>query len=185
MKTRMTPEARAALESAGFSRREFLTNSGALIVTFSLVDLAGTAGTSAAQIDTGAGSNLLDAWIAIGADGTVTAYTGKCDLGQGLFTAQTQLIAEELSVPISRVTLVECDTATTPDQGVTSGQQSHPTNFNHGNLALAGATAREALVKAASERLGVPADQLVAKDGTVSVKAYPSKAVTYGDLIGG
>ena len=68
---------------------------------------------------------------------------------------------------------------------MTSGQQSHPANFNHGNLALAGATAREALVKAASERLGVPADELVAKDGTIAVKADPSKSVTYGDLIGG
>jgi CO/xanthine dehydrogenase Mo-binding subunit len=185
MKTRMTTEARAALESAGFSRREFLTNSGALIVTFSLADLTGTLGTAAAQPRRGAVSRLLDSWIALGADGTVTAYTGKCELGQGLFTAQTQLIAEELSLPVSRVKLVECDTAVTPDQGVTSGQQSHPTNFNHDNLALAGATAREALVKAASERLGVPADQLVAKDGTIAVKADPSRSVTYGDLIGG
>ena len=47
MKTSMTPDARAALESAGYSRREFLASSGALIVTFSLADLAGTPGTSA------------------------------------------------------------------------------------------------------------------------------------------
>ena len=40
-------------------------------------------------------------------------------------------------------------------------------------------------MKAASERLGVPADELVAKDGTIAVKADPSKSVTYGDLIGG
>jgi CO/xanthine dehydrogenase Mo-binding subunit len=185
MNTRMTPEARAALESAGLSRREFLAGSGALIVAFSLADLAGTSAAPAAQIDTGAGSNLLDAWIAIGADGTVTAYTGKCDFGQGMFTAQTQLIAEELCVPVSRVKLVECDTAATPDQGVTSGQQSTPANFNHANLGLAGATAREALVKAASDRLGVPAGELVATNGTVAVKADPSRSVTYGDLIGG
>ena len=44
------------------------------------------------------------------ADGSVTAYTGKCELGQGLFTAQVQLIAEELVVPMNRVTLVQCDT---------------------------------------------------------------------------
>ncbi len=185
MKSRMTSEARAALESAGVSRREFLTNSGALIVTFSLADLTGTLGTAAPQRPGGAARNLLDSWIAVNADGTVTAYTGKCELGQGLFTAQTQLIAEELSLPVNRVKLVECDTAVTPDQGVTSGQQSHPTNFNHDNLALAGATAREALVRAASERLGVPADQLVAKDGTIAVKTDPSQSVTYGDLIGG
>ena len=42
----------------------------------------------------------LDSWIAVGADGTVTAYTGKCDFGQGMFTVQTQLVAEELCVPI-------------------------------------------------------------------------------------
>jgi len=185
MKTSMTPDARAALESAGYSRREFLASSGALIVTFSLADLAGTPGTAAAQQGGRTAASLLDSWIAIGADGTVTAYTGKCDIGQGMFTAQTQLIAEELSLPVNRVTLVACDTAVTPDQGVTSGQQSHPANFNHSNLALAGATAREALVKAASERLGVPADQLVAREGAIVVQADPSKSVTYGDLIGG
>ena len=96
----------------------------------------------------------LDSWIAIAEDGRVTAYTGKCELGQGLYTAQTQLIAEELVVPLDRVTLVQCDTDRTPDQGTTSGAQSHPANFNRANLALAAATAREALVRLASERLG-------------------------------
>ena len=88
-----------------------------------------------------AGSSQLDAWIAIAADGNVTAYTGKCELGHGLYTAQMQLIAEELAVPFNRVMLIQCDTALTPDQGTTSGAQSHPTNFNQGNLALAGAVA--------------------------------------------
>ena len=111
----------------------------------------------------------LDSWIAIAADGRVIAYTGKCELGQGLYTAQTQLVAEELSVPLSRVTLIPCDTALTPDQGTTSGAQSHPTNFRNANLALAGATAREALVQLAATRLGVPVDQLTVSDGVVSV----------------
>lgn len=185
MKPRMTPDAGAALESAGFSRREFLANSGALIVTFTLADLAGIPVAAVAQDRGRTAGTLLDSWIAIDADGSVTAYTGKCDIGQGMFTVQTQLIAEELSVPLSRVRLIECDTATTPDQGVTSGQQSHPANFNHANLALAGATAREALVKAASERFRVPVDQLVARDGAVFVTTDTSKSVSYGDLIGG
>lgn len=185
MKTRLTPDAGAALEAAGFSRREFLANSGALIVTFTLADFMGGPGLAIGQEAGRAGAGLVDSWIAIGADGQVTAYTGKCDLGQGMFTVQTQLIAEELCVPLSRVKLVECDTAATPDQGVTSGQQSHPANFNHANLALAGATAREALLEAASERLGLPVDQLVARDGVISVKANASRSVTYGDLVGG
>ena len=106
------------------------------------------AGRRPAQGINGTPGTELDSWIAIAADGRVTAYTGKCEFGQGLFTAQTQLIAEELSVPLDRVTLIQCDTQLTPDQGTTSGAQSHPANFNKANLALAGATAREALVAA-------------------------------------
>jgi CO/xanthine dehydrogenase Mo-binding subunit len=75
-------------------------------------------------------------------DGRVTACTGKCDFGQGIFTAQVQLVAEELDVPIARVTLIECDTAVTPDQGTTSGSQSTPVNLNTENLALAAARAQ-------------------------------------------
>ena len=53
--------------------------------------------------------------------------------------------------------LIQCDTAVCPDQGTTSGSQSTPTNFNERNLAQAAATAREALLRLASARLGVPA----------------------------
>ena len=73
-------------------------------------------------------------------------------------------------MPFNRVTLIQCDTALTPDQGTTSGAQSHPTNFNQGNLALAGATAREALLQRAATRLGVPVDQLAISDGVISVQ---------------
>ncbi len=184
----LSGDARSALESAGLSRRGFLKRSGALMVTFSTAGLAGSlgsAGRAAAQFLDGPGSNLLDAWIAVAADGRVTAYTGKCELGQGLYTAQTQLIAEELAVSIDHVTLMQCDTAVTPDQGTTSGAQSHPANFNHRNLALAAATAREALVQLASERLGVPRDQLVAVDGAVRLRSDSSRRVGYGEIIGG
>ncbi len=133
----------------------------------------------------GTGSNALDSWLGIAADGSVTVYTGKCELGTGLYTAQVQLIAEELSVPLNRVKLIQCDTALTPDQGTTSGAQSHPTNFNQANLAQACATAREALTQLASTRFAVSADRLDVKDGVVSVKANASQRVTYGELIGG
>jgi CO/xanthine dehydrogenase Mo-binding subunit len=132
-----------------------------------------------------AADGQLDSWIAIGTDGTVTAYTGKCELGQGMQTAQIQLIAEELCVPVGRVRLVQCDTAATPDQGTTSGSQSHPTNFNERSLAQAGATARETLIQLAAARLGVPAPQLSATNGAIIMKIDPSKKIAYGDLIGG
>src|SRR4029079_5193463 len=122
----------------------------------------------------------LDSWIAVNADGTVTGYTGKCELGQGMLTAQTQLVAEELSVPIERVHIVQCDTETTPDQGTTSGSHSTPPNFNEENLALAAATAREALLGLASTRLGAPVDRLTVGGGSISVAGDQSKRVTYG-----
>jgi len=171
------------------SRRNFLKGSGSLIVTFSMAELAtrlaGPGGSAAAQRLDGASSNQLDAWLAIAADGSVTAYTGKCELGHGLYTAQTQLVAEELCVPFEQVKLLQCDTALTPDQGTTSGAQSHPTNFNTGALALAAATAREALMQQAAIRLGLPVDQLSVKDGVISSKSDPSRKASYGELIGG
>ena len=175
----MTP--RAALD-----RREFLKRSGALIVSFSAVGgEAASRATESAQGMNGPGTAQLDSWIAVAADGRVTAYTGKCELGQGLYTVQTQLIAEELAVPLDRVTLIQCDTASTPDQGTTSGAQSHHANFNRSNLALAAATAREGLIRLASARLGAPTDRLAAREGAIAVADDPTRRVSYSDLIGG
>src|SRR5437660_1983082 len=180
-------DAAAALGRAGFSRRSFLVGTGALVVSFSMKGALQTAVAQGPFEGGTAGSpplSQLDSWIAIAADGGVTTYTGKAELGQGISTAQIQLVAEELCVPFERVKLIYCDTAQTPDQGITSGSQSHPTNFNQKNLAQAAATAREALLKLASKRLGFSADQLVAKDGVISAKIDPSKKVGYGDLVG-
>ena len=173
--------------TAEHSRREFLKSSGALVVSFAIggrfacAQGRGRGGAAASQLD----SRQLDSWIGVAADGSVAAYTGKCELGQGLHTSQLQLIAEELAVPFERVKLTMCDTSVCPDQGTTSGSQSHPANFNHSNLALACATAREALVALAATRLGVAADQLAAADGVVSARGDASKRVTYGELVGG
>ena len=185
MSASVTPDARAALRAAGFTRRTFLKGSGVLIVSFGAANVSNTLEAMLAQGFNGQGSDRLDSWIAIGADQRVTAYTGKAELGQGLYTAQTQLIAEELSVPVDRVTLVQCDTGATPDQGTTSGSQSHPANFNQSNLALAAATAREALFQMASARLGLSVEGLTVTDGMISVKADPSRKVSYGELVGG
>jgi nicotinate dehydrogenase subunit B len=181
-----TRDAQAALDQTGLvsNRRDFLKATGALIVGFSLANTE----TLNAQERAAAGSppaGQVDSWIAIAADGRVIGYTGKEELGQGIVTAQVQLVAEELAVPVEHVTLIYCDTSMTPDQGVTSGSQSHLANFNHENLAQAGATAREALLQMASQKLGVSVDQLTAWDSVISVKNDASKKVTYGEIIGG
>jgi nicotinate dehydrogenase subunit B len=156
------------------NRRDFLKASGGLIVSFSLRAQGPLQGSTPL--------NQLDSWIAIAADGSITAYSGKEELGQGISTAQQQLVAEELSVPFNRVKLIYCDTALTPDQAHTSGSQSHPTNFNSDNLAQAGATAREALFRMASQKFGVPFEQLTASDGVIT---GAGKRVTYGQLVEG
>jgi nicotinate dehydrogenase subunit B len=118
----------------------------------------------------------------VASDGTVTAHTGKCDFGQGMFTAQTQLVAEELCVRLDRVKLIQCDTSVCPDEGTTSGSQSTPTNFNSKNLAQAAATAREALLAIAAKQWGESVDELTASEGVIAAKN--GRRVRYEELIG-
>ena len=166
------------------SRRDFLKGIGALIVSFSSAPAGTALGFGQESMDTRP-SHIdpaqLDSWLALSADGKVTAFTGKCDFGQGMFTAQTQLVAEELCVALGRVTLVQCDTDHTPDQGHTSGSQSTPSNFNTENLALAAATAREALLAMAAERFAVPVSTLSITDGLITDPK--GRRVRYEDLI--
>ncbi len=182
MSLNLTASARRALDDSFCSRRDFLRGTGALIVGFAATRLAPALGVAPSTAI--AQATPLDSWLSIDADGFVTALTGKCELGQGMFTAQTQLVAEELRVPVNRVRLVQCDTARTPDQGTTSGSQSHPTNFNERNLALAAATARETLVQLAAAGMGVAADRLEPENGAVMVRGEPSRRIGYGELIG-
>ncbi len=169
-----------------FSRRHFLKASGALMVSFSAATWPDPRCFAQGPFDTHPSSidpDKLDSWLAIASDGWVTAYSGKCDLGQGMYTAQAQVVAEELCVPLAQVRLIQCDTSITPDQGTTSGSQSTPTNFNARNLAQAAATAREALIGMAAKKWSVTADQLGAEDGAVVAK--DGRRLRYGDLIGG
>ena len=167
------------------SRRDFLQSCGALIVSFSAgswsvlsLEGQGQFATHPSHID----PKKLDSWLAVRADGTITAYTGKCDFGQGIFTAQSQLVAEELCVSIGRVKLIQCDTSVCPDQGTTSGSQSTPTNFNSENLALAAATAREALLSLAAVKLAEPLQHLKVADGIIT--GNMGRHVRYEELIG-
>lgn len=168
------------------SRRDFLKSSGVLIVSFSAASIMEPFAAAQGPFDTHLSHvdpTKLDSWLAVASDGTVTAYTGKSDLGQGMFTVQTQLVAEELCVALDRVKLIQCDTSITPDQGTTSGSQSTPTNFNTRNLAQAAATAREALLAMATDKLAAPADKLTVENGVVS--AANGRAISYAELVGG
>src|SRR4030095_2923707 len=97
------------------------------------------------------GNRMLDAWIRINADGSATVFTGKVELGQGIVTALTQVAAEELDLPLARVTIVSGDPGRTPNEGFTAGSQSVE---NSGTaLRLAAAEVRAILLELASARL--------------------------------
>jgi CO/xanthine dehydrogenase Mo-binding subunit len=174
----------------GVTRRDFLKAGGALIVSISLPGCAWmNAGSETplpaagaawpAKVDPAA----LDSWLRIAADGTVTASVGKIEAGMGIGTAFAQIVAEELDVPLERVTIVMGDTATTVDQRGTGSSNG----ITDGGAALrrAGAEGRAALLALAAARLEVPAEALRVRDGVVFVAADPSKRVSYDELIGG
>ncbi len=172
------------------SRRDFLKGTGILIVSFSLPLRFQRA---FAQSGTPTGTDTktvalddVDAFLAIDPSGSVTLYSGKVDLGTGVGTALTQIVAEELDVPLSRVQVVEGDTALTPAQGKTWGSLS----IQNGGVQIrqAAATARRALLQEAAKRLGVPAEDLIVERGTEqgTVRSRTGgKQITYGELIGG
>ena len=167
------------------SRRFFLKSAGALVVGFSMSGRRLLRADDQTPTTRNTDPAQVDSWIVIAADETVTGYVGKCDFGQGFRTVQHQLIAEELSVPYARVKLIICDTAMTPDQGVSSGSQGHPTQFGSSGLRQALATARDALFQMAASQLGVSADQLTVTNGVISLMSDPSQTRSYGQLVAG
>ena len=163
-----------------FSRRDFLKTTGALVVTFPLAHpLVEAAEKAMAAPRKTLAIDQVDGFIAIDAKGRVTVYSGKVDLGTGVFTALTQIAAEELSVPFDHVSLVQGDTALTPDQGNTWGSLT----IQAGGMQIrqACATAREALLAQAAQKLGVARGEISVKDGVCSAGG---KSVTYAALVG-
>jgi len=103
------------------SRRDILKSGGALVVSFSFGGPAREALAEDAVAPKPVALTAVDSFVAIDSAGAVTIYSGKVDLGTGVRTALTQIAAEELDVPLSKVTIVQGDTALTPDQGPTFG----------------------------------------------------------------
>jgi CO/xanthine dehydrogenase Mo-binding subunit len=168
------------------SRRSFFKRAGILIVGFSMASDSRKAMAQNPINPTGlVDVTQVDSWLTIAQDGSVTAYSGKCEFGQGFQTVQYQLIAEELGVSMDRISLIFCDTGFTPDQGVTSGSQSHIAEFGPGGLRAALVTARSALFSLASQQLDTTVDQLAVQEGIIYMKSDPSQRVGYGQLLEG
>ncbi|HEV2623713.1 MAG TPA: molybdopterin cofactor-binding domain-containing protein [Xanthobacteraceae bacterium] len=166
----------------GLTRRA-VVQGGALTVGFAFAAMRTSA--RAATGDLGprpVDANDVDSFLAVNGDGTVTVYCGKVDLGQGLRIAMRQIAGEELGIGVDMIKYVEGDTALTPDQGRTSGSNG----IQRGGMQLrrAAATARQALIELAAQRLNAAPDDLVARDGEIKVK-NGGAAIKFAALIGG
>ncbi|MGY3609641.1 MULTISPECIES: molybdopterin cofactor-binding domain-containing protein [unclassified Bradyrhizobium] len=160
-------------------RRALLLAAGALVVSFGL-PLSSSAARQVSGPKT-VSPDRVDGFLAITRDGRITVYSGKVDLGTGVRTALTQIVAEELDVPMSQVSLVEGDTALTPDQGVTSGSLS----IQNGGMQLrrAAATARRAILRRAATRLQQEISTLSLHEGVITGR--DGRRLPIGEVVDG
>jgi len=172
-------------DQADASRRDFLKTAGVMMIGFGAA-AATVEGQSPINPSGNVDATQIDNWVAIAADESVTVFAGKCELGTGMRTLQHQLAAEELSVPMDRITLVLCRTGITPNQGYTAGSFSTWTQFGTGGMRVALDTARDALYQLAAQYLDADVSQLALKDGVFSViGGDPNYTVSYGQLVSG
>jgi nicotinate dehydrogenase subunit B len=179
----------ASAAPEGLTRRTLLAAGGSLVVAFSLRPRAVAAQEPGAQGPKNDGPKLpgsldkaplLDSWIRIDADGKITVFSGKAELGQGIKTALIQVAAEELVVRPERITLVTADTQRTADEGYTAG--SHSMQDSATAIRNAAAQVRAILVGLAAQKLGVAAQTLKVEDGVVTGGSRP---LPYGELVSG
>ena len=166
---------------SGMKRRSFLKILGGGIIVFfqpwGVPDIFG------AQSQRRTLTQDYNAFLHIAEDGTISCFTGKIEMGQGVITSLAQMMADELNVPIEKVKMVMGDTDLCPYDAGTWGSQTTQT-FGPAMRAAA-AEARTVLVDLASEKLGVPASQLEVKDGFVVDTKNPKRTASYASLAKG
>ncbi len=183
MKRDQSPNAESTDRETSFSlsRRQFLKAvGGGIIIFFSCGDL------TAQERRRPGYQNLptdFNAFLRIGADGRVTCFTGKVELGQGIVTSLAQMLADELDVPLEGVDMVMGDTDLCPWDMGTFGSMS--TRFFGPPLREAAAEAKAILIGLASEHLRLQKTQLIAKEGMVIDRNNRRNRVTYAELARG
>ena len=174
-------------QSSAFTRRAVLLGGGALVISIGAPVSFDTVLSLQTAFAQGAKPPLtpdqLSSYVAVNADGTVSAFFGKMDMGHGLTVAIAQIVAEELDVPFKRVKVFMGDTANSVNQGGASG--STGIQFGGKQMRMASAEARRVLVEMAAGLLSTPIEQLVVNDGVVSSRADAAKRISYEQMLGG
>ena len=172
------------MKNLEITRRQFLTTTGALVISFNLFSPARKVAAQFATLPSGdIDPTSLDSWLAITPDGYVTFYTSKVEIGTGTITALAQIVAEELDVPFDKIKMDSGDTSRTIEQGSTVG--SRTIERAGPQVRQAAAAARQQLLKLAAAQLSAPLEKLTVVDGVVSVAGEATKKISYGQLIGG
>lgn len=167
---------------SNINRRKFIKLTGITGAGFIVgLSVSGKNGIPAiANLSSAADSYELTPYVIIEKSGAITIYNDKPEIGQGTFQSIPSLIAEELEVSLSQVTIKQ-----------TGGEKRFgPMQFAGGSMSVrssytslrkVGASAREMLVKAASQQWNVPAEECYAAEGKVFHRPT-GKALGYGDL---
>jgi len=122
-------------------------------------------------------------WLTVHADGKVTAYAGKVEYGQGIRSGLAMEVADELRVPLDAVDIVLSDTDRVPwDMGTFGSQSTARVGLQ---LRKAAATARQALLELAADKLDLPASELACRQGRVVPARDGSAGVSYAELLAG
>ena len=159
-----------ARTSGRISRRGFLAVStaagGGLLLNLSFPGLSEAA---AGHSATNSGTAVINAYIRIAPDDTVTITCKNPEIGQGVKTSLPQIVAEELDVDWSnvRTEMAELDDAKYGQQ-FAGGSMSTPMNYEP--LRRAGAAGRQMLMTAAAKTWGVPVSECDTTPGVVRHK---------------
>ena len=162
---------------SGITRREFLGLAGGLMILIGLPRGLASAAEDAAEAE------AINAWLLITPDNRVTVFSGKVEIGQGLRTSFAQMVSDELTIPFSSVEMIMGDTTRVPYDEGTFGSESTRTVGRQ--IRAAAATAREILANMAAEEWGVKPENLVIRDGRISLANDPSKSISLGELTQG
>jgi CO/xanthine dehydrogenase Mo-binding subunit len=132
----------------------------------------------AAMLKASVAPSVSEAIVRLHADGSVTVLASAVEMGQGTRTVLAQIAAEVLSVPLSRVTVVQPDTAVTPYDQTTSSSRS--TAMTGRAVQVAAEDVREQLLVIAAQSLGVAARELGLEDGAV---VAAGRRLTYAEAL--
>jgi CO/xanthine dehydrogenase Mo-binding subunit len=113
-------------------------------------------------------------------DGSISIAVGTTEMGQGMRTVLSQIVAEEMGVSLDKVFILDTDTTRVPDSGPTVASRS--TVMSGNALIDACRQIKTHMAPVAADMLNAKTEEIVFADGTVCVKRIPEKCVSFEEL---